>query len=1159
MGQDGSDHGARPGEPPGGSATDGDQFAQQSGAADESVHPRPESTKSSHVNRRTFMKGAGALGGAAAIEVAAAKAGLITNPGVHQVVKGPISSLLGEIESVISDTKPTFTVVMRRREDLLFVRVDGYNLVRRRQRLEREIGGYAAYIVFTFEPQHLTEEAFSQPGQTPKTPGYSKALLAYPSRIAFSLPAGASIPLTLPGLLHWAALDPSLPPGAAYNPNQILISADNHPTGPGGVGPIKIPPVTKPPKIQKPKNYETAIELPWHLAISPTSVGGSWSHPVEVLAGADGWTELWHTRLAQGSGEAAADGGVIRAVWSYDTRFNPNHAPPNVDTPFRTSLNPFYRWQIVNATSNFAYQGKGRADVTASKLWLSARGGFLDSIGDWDLEPSLGKVADLGEWKHLATLARDHYVKVVEKGFLFPFGHRVVNVIVTERLFQLVGDQIVATSRQINYLVVRQPEKSYDPSQSYGVANNSRDFPFRSLTLKTLRTPDIDPKSAFAPPLVANDCFVPYVSGAPFQWHFVGTDWNGNDVAFTAPGVFVIQDQGFTPNAASTVRNKYNSLPVSDAVRIGNFTGAEVAFAASHTPGDTNLGVQSITFGAGSGNGPTTGSTLNTAFADNDQPLCYPNVAQAEVTLSAAAQASGGAPLPTNPIVSYHPTFVSDDFNSSANKGNLFMEIAASSQPAMNFNGGSSGGVMLPNIQLSGLSRSLGPIAGDVSNILGGTFDPSSIFSDLNATILGGVKLIDLIKLVTGLSGDSPSTEAMQILYSTVGSGGMAADRRRGDESARITPPIPTTRTTHFTWSPDIGSNPIVSKDSDSSNPLDPAVEFSFNLDGTVTTDLANPKNSTFKLVGTLKGFDVSLMDNSGDAETFIAIHFKELTFTASSGQKSGVTVDIGGVDFLGVLQFIQQLEEFMDFSGDGGPKITIEPDGISADLSVALPPIAVGIFSLSNIGVDAGFNLPFANAPARFRFSFATQDNPFTLSVAIFGGGGFFGIAIGTDGVELIQASFDFGAMASIDLGVASGSVSLTAGIYFAYGQIAPPATTVGCILTGFVKLDGSLSILGIITLSLEFDLSLTYEDLGGVSSVTGTATLTVGVSVFCFSFSVSVTAQKTFGGGANNSSVGSRRQHLTLSSGTDVPPTFEDQMSSGDWNNYCLAFATN
>ena len=75
------------------------------------------------------------LGAATALDAASAHAKLITNPGINRVLTGPVSSLLGEIESVVSDTKPTFTIVLRRREDFLFVLVDGYNLVRHGQKL----------------------------------------------------------------------------------------------------------------------------------------------------------------------------------------------------------------------------------------------------------------------------------------------------------------------------------------------------------------------------------------------------------------------------------------------------------------------------------------------------------------------------------------------------------------------------------------------------------------------------------------------------------------------------------------------------------------------------------------------------------------------------------------------------------------------------------------------------------------------------------------------------------------------------------------------------------------------------------------------------------------------------------------------------------------
>jgi hypothetical protein len=1116
------------------------------------------------------------LGGAAAYDAAAAHARLVTGP-ISAFPGGSASSLIGELGGIVQASGPSLTFALHRREDFLSLRVDGWNLRRHGNHLVRKSSG-DAYLVFTFQPQHVYEQAYPAAGNGPWAwnhhTGHAKALLAYPSRIAFKLNPGQAIPLTLEGLLDWSQLTQSLTPTAAYNPDSgsiFILPAIANP-GHGSTHPISHP--GPPPRLAGPRPTETAIELPWRLAISPTAAGGSWSHPLGLRT-ANNFTELWHTRLADSSSEAATDGGQFRAIWNYDTNgngrptMNASSPPAKVNSPFVASLEAYDRWEIVTATSNF--KKAGRADAQANKLWLSARGGFIDSVGNWDSTDF-----DLSQWKHLATLGRDQYVKTSYKGFLFPFGHRAMFITVTFRVFEVGDDGITAALRQIYYVVVREPTVSYvqgDPG-TYGIANDSRNFPYRYLTIKTLRSPNVttpdflSSNTGFsAPPFVPT-----LVSGTPFNWHFVGTDWNGQTSEFTAPAVFVFQQDGFNGANCNTLRANWNTLNLTQSGKyknlpVGAFTGETVAFAEPHKPGDTNMSVQQMRFGASAGSGPISGG-IQAAWKKNDLPIFYPSLYQAEVSLNAAAQATGGtAPAPTT-TVNYNETFVGVGFNASGatkNLGNLYLEIAAN-PPGLNFAGGSSGGVITPNISaLTGISRSLGPVADTLENVLGGNFDPTNIFDGaLNATILGGVKLIDLIEAVLGggINGDNPIAQAMQLGFSVADAvgGGSAADERRALDAPRqppAVPPVPTTQTSHFHWAPDIvPDNPIVT-------PINGAAAstVTFVLDGTVTANLVNPKASTFSLLGTLSNFAVNLMEANGDA-SFITINFNDLKFTAGTGQKSHVSVDIQNVQFDGCLKFIEQLESFMDFSGDGGPKITVDGNGVTADLSVALPDIGVGVFSLSNISIDAGFNLPFSGAPARFRFSFATQDNPFTLSVAIFGGGGFFGIAIGTDGVELIQASFDFGAMASIDLGVASGSVQLVAGIYFSYGeQNGTPPTT--CILTGFVKLDGSLSILDLITLTLTFDLSLTYENSGGVSTVTGTATLSVGIKILFFSFSVSVTATKTFGGGNDGTNVAtlhSHRSQIGTPDGPGVgPPSFADQMPQSVWQNqYCPAFAS-
>jgi hypothetical protein len=195
----------------------------------------------------------------------------------------------------------------------------------------------------------------------------------------------------------------------------------------------------------------------------------------------------------------------------------------------------------------------------------------------------------------------------------------------------------------------------------------------------------------------------------------------------------------------------------------------------------------------------------------------------------------------------------------------------------------------------------------------------------------------------------------------------------------------------------------------------------------------------------------------------------------------------------------------------------------------VALPSVSVGIFSLSNLALSGSLNIPFDSTPVRLRVDFCTRENPFLLAIDLFTGGGFFGVALGADGIEMLEVSLEFGASASINLGVASGGVSIMAGIYFAV-QTTPSSSVQ---LTGFLRADGNLSVLGIVSISVEFYLGFTYLDPG---QAYGIATVTVEVSVLCFSKSVSMSMEKTIGGS---------------------DPSFSAAVTEQDWRDYCLAFA--
>jgi hypothetical protein len=95
---------------------------------------------------------------------------------------------------------------------------------------------------------------------------------------------------------------------------------------------------------------------------------------------------------------------------------------------------------------------------------------------------------------------------------------------------------------------------------------------------------------------------------------------------------------------------------------------------------------------------------------------------------------------------------------------------------------------------------------------------------------------------------------------------------------------------------------------------------------------------------------------------------------------------------------------------------------------------------------------------------------------VSLLGGGGFFAICVGTEGVREIEAALEFGAALSINLGVASGSVEIKAGIYFHW-------KTKSVELAGYVRLHGELSVLGLISASLTFNLQIAYLRTAGRS----------------------------------------------------------------------------
>ena len=273
---------------------------------------------------------------------------------------------------------------------------------------------------------------------------------------------------------------------------------------------------------------------------------------------------------------------------------------------------------------------------------------------------------------------------------------------------------------------------------------------------------------------------------------------------------------------------------------------------------------------------------------------------------------------------------------------------------------------------------------------------------------------------------------------------------------------------------------------------------------------------------------------------------FEKLEFSAVPGAKTDVNVVFrkpGGVRFAGPLEFVETLREIIPFDGFSDPHyLDVSPAGIRAGFDLAIPTVAMGVFALSNITFSAAFEVPFIGESIAVRFAFASRQNPFRLQAAFFAGGGFFAIVITPKEVRELEAAFEFGAAVALNFGVASGSVSVMAGVYF---RLRTQAGVTDAQLTGYFRARGEVDVLGLITASIEIYLELTYETATG--KAVGRASISIEVSVCMLSFSVSVSCEKKFAGSSGD-------------------PTFDEVMgvhplavagAPRPWDEYCDAFA--
>ncbi|MCX8159588.1 MAG: hypothetical protein N3G18_01475 [Candidatus Saccharicenans sp.] len=1097
-------------------------------------------SRPARISRRKFLSYAGILGATPVM-------GQLQQ--IQKKVVPPRQIVLPQEELLIQAFRPDDLLLL----DFEFVNLKLVNLPK--PHLVRNNASQPAYLIVHFPPQSIAEEAFyeaSTPAEseTPKPPPVFSRISG-PSRLAFLIPGEIKeIPLTLEALLAWHLYQPSLVPAALPPavPGQPIQKTVQPKTGTPAASTRSLLTQTGPSvqnlylrqnklaqtqvgatlratlKPTPPERFQTAIEMPYRLILSPNAFN-IWLHAAGVTSTA-GWTELWHTRLAALNPDGTVSESdnpylAVRAVWSPDVDLDNLVGPdPEHKARPRLSLDPNDRHQIVHLSSNFTLRNPDKSayepqPVKVKRMMLSSLGAWLDSIGNWTPMSPLSVVT----WQHLATMGRDHYVKVVYKGYLLPFGHRAALVKETERKFFKGRDgQNIAYLFQKKYIVIRDPDRTFPaPFQQY----DGREVPFQLVRITTKKTPPLDPpESTQILPDSGQQAFWPKVGGKDFEFHVIATDQEGNEVEFRMPMVFIENYYAFNQAKLNQVIGAYNSKSITPVVkRRPDLMGQSISFAPEKKKGDTSFETESLTWQVVEARP----NSSPPAFEMQDQPMCFPALEEAAIAIPALKNLVGF----DSTQVKYAESYIKNGFNAPGNKGELILQVL--NPPRLDFAAGGkaekSGGIATPSFSIVGLSRILGPVGAGLSpsasdsvaeatsalnDIVSGKFDPKKFFDD-QAKILGGILLRDVIDAVNDFTGSANTEKALAIKNEAV----YESDGK-----------TPAGVKTLLKWTPSVHDVLIFIASRDGTKST-----FTLNVEA---INYFNGKESSYKVKGELTDFTLDLIKG---ITTFILVKFSKFTFTAEKGKKTDVDPKIASIDFRGPLKFIKELLDKIPLPGgfseaDGGfggkPIVKVDASGAKLGYALSIPDVAFGVFTLQNLSFSGEIYLPFNGDPVSLRFAFNEKNNPFLVTVAMFGGGGFFAIVLQPHGIKLIEGSLEFGGSFAMNIGVASGGVTLMAGIYFKYEDEA-------LTLTGYVRCTGELDVLGLISISAEFYLSLTYEEAR--NRVWGQASLTVKIKIVFFSIKVTLKVEREFG--------------------HSPAPLFCDLMEEKDWLAYCEAFA--
>ncbi|HWH14141.1 MAG TPA: hypothetical protein VNT51_05295 [Miltoncostaeaceae bacterium] len=282
-------------------------------------------------------------------------------------------------------------------------------------------------------------------------------------------------------------------------------------------------------------------------------------------------------------------------------------------------------------------------------------------------------------------------------------------------------------------------------------------------------------------------------------------------------------------------------------------------------------------------------------------------------------------------------------------------------------------------------------------------------------------------------------------------------------------------------------------------------------------------------------------------AEPLLALAFRRLRFTQGDGRPPDLEVEGVRLDLGGALTLLRRLQELLQegLSAPGGrPPVDVRPDGLTATFGFVAPRAAAGVFLMRDIAMRLAVDVPFRGDPVTVTLAFASRGQPFTVSVLGFGGAGYVELTFGPEGVTSLEASIECGAYVEIDFVIARGEVHAAAGMRLSVRGGTPE-------FEAFVRIGGSVEVLGLVSVAIELAITLRYEAEG--NRLIGRATILVEIDLTLYSDTIAIDSGEWVLAGGGEEPAG----RPVLDATTFALDEGRDARVADAWSVYRRAFA--